>query len=44
MTEHDIKKVMSSGQVIIVYVSAGRELKIDSTETSPGDMAFVTVA
>ena len=35
---------MRSGQAYIVYVSSDKELKIDWTKSSPGDMTFVTGA
>ena len=34
--------MMSLRQVNISFVSADRELKIDWTKSSPGDMAFVS--
>ena len=33
---------MSSGQVNVVYVNADKQLKIDFTKSSSGDMTFVT--
>ena len=35
---------MSYRQVNISFVNADRELQIDWTKSSPGDMAFVTAA